>query len=52
VPCKCGTGYWYQTTLNYANELIGCKEELPKLRGAGKPLQCVIENFPEFANNN
>ncbi len=46
IPCKCGTGYWYQTTRAFANELIGCPEPAPKLNHRG-PIQCVLEHFPE-----
>ncbi len=45
IPCKCATGYWYQSTLNFANKLIGCEKPLPKLN-FGKPIACVVEKFP------
>ncbi|MCD5389813.1 MAG: peptidoglycan-binding protein [Candidatus Pacebacteria bacterium] len=45
IPCQCGTGYWYQTTMAFANKLKGCDGTLPKLNH-GDPLQCVIDKFP------
>ncbi len=47
IPCRCGTGYWYQTTMNFANKLVGCKESLPKLKH-GKPLPCVLKHYPHL----
>ncbi len=50
IPCQCGTGYWYKTTLNFANKLIGgdsCAEDMPPLTETSDDVrQCIIKHFP------
>ena len=53
IPCKCGTGRWYQSTVTYANKVIGCSDvKMPKLVSNSYSVRkCILEKFPNWKFN-
>jgi len=44
IPCQCGTGYWYKSTVTYANKLMGCNYEMPNLDDKSDAIRQCINN--------
>ncbi len=54
IPCRCGTGYWYKSTMAFANELVGCQFERAPLNDKSRPKHlemCIKENVPWYFGN-